>query len=231
MMRSLPFLLLTATAVLSPLAQTPSNQDPKPEAGRVPTGQDKDHMAEDSKYDGIIATWMVVGSNNVVALATLAQQRATDPEVKTLAGKLIEDHRQMLTKLQPFGADVGAATGTFERSKPSQPEPASFGGGGDGFDHAALLEELGDQCQKTSRAELESKQGAEFDRCFVNMTVVGHVQANDMLTVFQRHASGKLKTTLTDSQKVVATHMQHAKELCKKLDEKASPAARVSTGK
>jgi hypothetical protein len=53
----------------------------------------------------------------------------------------------------------------------------------------------------------------------MGMMLGGHMKANDMLTVFQRHASSsELKSLFADGQSTVVAHLRHAKELVKKLE-------------
>ena len=98
------------------------------------------------------------------------------------------------------------------------------------FDHGALIQELGKQCLETARKELESKSGPEFDRCFMGAMVAGHMHANDMLTVFQRHASPELKNVLGEAQRTVAAHLQQAKDISKRLDGGATKAPKTEDG-
>lgn len=93
------------------------------------------------------------------------------------------------------------------------------------LDHIALLKELGRECLASSRAALEGKQGAEFDRCYVGMALGAHMKANDAMTVFQRHASSNLAIEIGKSQRMVASHLEEAKGLAKRLEgQKPAPA-------
>lgn len=114
-----------------------------------------------------------------------------------------------------------------------RPVPGAHAGGG--IDHVALIEELGAQCLSSARAELEKKTGAEFDHCFVGMAIGGHMKANDMMTVFQRHASSGLKTAINEGQKAIAMHLEMAKDIAEKMktdvqDARRPPAERESGG-
>lgn len=239
-MRFLAPLLLLATTSAFALSQ--EQQPPQtPRTGKTPESVDKgdkpdnkvDNRAGDKahagKADGILAGWLLVDNNNEVALAQLAVQRAQDNEVKQFAQKMIDDHRAMGAKLQPFASLSGlAATPPGQtpgrenmddpdsKTRDGRPTPAGFGGSE--LDHAALIQELGQQCLATARKDLEAKSGAEFDRCYMGMMIGAHNKANDMLTVFQRHSTSELKTVLGEGQKTVATHLQHAKDIAKRLD-------------
>jgi len=218
MLRSLPIALFAVTAAFSPFLQTPAEKGTPPAAAQGARGTNPDAK----QTDELLGTWLRVGGENQVALCELALQRASSPEVKAFAQQMLDEHRGMLAKLQPFASSSGAIDAGAP-ARPTDPKGSRPGAGGapsSGFDHAGLLTELGAQCLESSRKELMQKQGAEFDRCFVGMAIGSHMGANDMLTVFQRHASPSLAPVLADSQRVVATHLQHAKELAKKLEGK-----------
>lgn len=251
-MRVLPILLL-AVAGSTAIAALSAQQDPQNPTPRQPANQEPPAKAAPgataTQGDGFLATWILVGTNNEIALAQLAQQKAQDPEVKQFAQKMVEDHQRLAQKLQSFGTAAGAAIGAQDRpgdtpvagekpgtqqEKPAgQPQEASAPkqpAAGD-LNYVALIQELGKQCLDSSRKELEQKQGAEFDRCYMAMAVGAHMHANDALTVFQRHASGQLKTAISEAQKVVATHLEHAKRLSKKLESGAMKPAEAKEGK
>jgi predicted outer membrane protein len=86
------------------------------------------------------------------------------------------------------------------------------------LDHVALLKELGRECLASSREALEQKQGADFDRCYVGMALGAHMKANDAMTVFQRHASADLAIEIGKAQRMVASHLEQAKGLAKRLE-------------
>ncbi|HTF90885.1 MAG TPA: DUF4142 domain-containing protein [Planctomycetota bacterium] len=239
MIRLLPIVFVSATVALTAFQQNPPSQTPP--TPRAPSSLDgKDQRPEAKEADGILATWLVVGGDAEVALARIAAQKASDPEVKQFAQRMIDDHTQMGQKLQAFasaaghkgegqGADRPTDVSGNDRKEPNPAREASAPRAMGGFDHVALAQELGDQCLQTSRRELEQKQGADFDRCYIGMAVGGHMHTSDMLTVFQRHASSSLKPVLSDAQGTVTKHLQEAKDLMKKLEGK-SGASRDAVG-
>ncbi len=249
-MRVLSLLLLTSTASLTALTQSPpSTQQPRtdkpgttgdPKPGDPKQGDFK--PGESKQIDGFLASWLVMEGNNGLALAQIAQQKATDPEVKAFAQKMIDDHRPFLQKLEPFASGAGSlgASGSTGSTGSGSGSTGSTGGNsgsgrqepnnsvqnasfqsGMSFDHVGLIKDLGTQCLQSARKELDSKQGAEFDRCFMGMAVVGHMRANDMLTVFQEHGSSQLDTVLVEGQKMITTHLQKAKDGARKIEDKA----------
>jgi hypothetical protein len=120
------------------------------------------------------------------------------------------------------GRDPRGAGGMDEGRKGTDTRPAGeaarSGMLGGSVDAAALARELGQQCLETHRKELEKKQGAEFDKCYVGMAIGAHAKANDEMTVFSRHASERLRAVIQEGQPIVQSHLEHAKSLCKQLD-------------
>jgi|SRR5688572_19031111 len=227
-------LLALAGAMVFFGQENPPGAKPKPDPQATTR---TDPPATANQEDGFLAAWLLIGNENEIALAQLAQSRSQDATVKAFAQKMIDDHRAMGQKLQKFASTVGyVAAATTPPTSPPQPagearakERATSDSGtvsadGGRTDHIALFQELGQQCLDSSRKELEAKSGAEFDKCYVGMAVGGHMKTNDMLTVFQRHASSDLKFVLAEGQKTVQAHLQHAKDLCKSLEGKAHAA-------
>jgi predicted outer membrane protein len=231
MMRILSIVLVTATAAMAALPQNPPAKNPPllPQNPRPAAGTETKEAHPDAKVDdALLATWVLVSSNNVATLAQIAQQKASDPEVKKLAQKMADDHRQIAQRLQSFAGTAGKGNlGGVERPAGGKPEEASAPRSGGEFDNIALAQELGDECLQSARKELEAKSGAEFDRCYVGSVIGAHMGAKDMLTVFQRHASPTLKPVLMDAQQIVSSHLEHAKELAKSMEK---PAGREPVG-
>ena len=246
-MRSLLILTaLAAGSVVPAFLQDTSRSSTQGTSTQGTTGRDM-RTDKDSRLDGFLANWLLIDNRNEVAIAEIAQQKAQDPEVKRFAQKMIEDHRQFADKLQSFAGTMGYSGrnetpgstssrggtdgnrgGTDSNSDDSQGSTTGSQGsrgssttgpeyGFDGSKHM-IFEELGQQCLDSAKKELNQHSGADFDRCFMGMMVGEHMKANDMLTVFQRHASGSLKNVLSEGQSTVSTHLDQAKEIKRKLE-------------
>jgi predicted outer membrane protein len=155
-----------------------------------------------------------------VELAKLAEQRATNPEVKQFAQKMVADHNQLLQKLQTFAATTGRTPGGAQPGRPAEAGAGRTDAPGQGFDHVGLVEELGSEFLNSARGELEKKQGAEFDQCYAVMAVAGHMKADDMMTVFERHASGELATAIKAGHAKVEQHLEEARRLAESVKQK-----------
>ena len=240
-MRLIPVLLLSAAGAATIVAQQ-QNPTGKPHDPAAPQQGTRDPAPADASKldDGILATWLLVENDNEVALSQIALQRAQDPEVKQFAQRMVDDHGEMGRKLRTVAGAAG-----FDSKGVSKGDAKGDAKGGDddgdvahalerspghdiksGLDHVALLRELGIQCLLSARTELESKQGAEFEQCYVGMMIGGHFKVNDQMTVFQRHASPEFKSALAEGQKTVQMHLDEAKQLVKRLQAGAAAPAK-----
>ena len=249
--------LFSATGLLYVLAsafltQNEQQVDQDPRTGKPPM-----ETGASSRGDQLLASWLVVDNENEIALSRLAQERSKNEEVKQFAKQMIDDHQQMVTKLQTIaGASlVGDRGGDRDRGRhqredgqqppttnPPTGTPPSGGhqGGAEPreasgvresgrLDFVQIKRELAQQCLASARRELEQKSGAEFDKCFMMMQVGAHVMAVDTLEVFKNHASGQLRQTITEALPTVRTHLDHAKTIAKSMEGKSSDAAGTGT--
>lgn len=108
----------------------PSNRDQRDTTARDTSGIQDPNRVRSTENDAILATWLAVANENEIALARLAQQRAQSAEVKQFAQKMIDDHTQMLTKLQQFGARTTGGVGTVGFGERDTTRPGERGTGG-----------------------------------------------------------------------------------------------------
>jgi predicted outer membrane protein len=85
-------------------------------------------------------------------------------------------------------------------------------------DPIQIKAEIAAECLKSAKQELSSKSGAEFDKCYMTAQAFAHMTMNDVLTVFERHASPALAQHLTSAKATTKQHLDMAKQLVKKLD-------------
>lgn len=277
MSRSSRFLVAAALVLgveASSFAQQATQpRPPQPNQPRVQPGQPAQpgqpglqpgqaNQRTESRADAQLAACLVVDNQNEVALAKLAQEHGQSQQVKRFAEQLIEDHGQLLTKLQRFAGPGQPGEGRgqrrtegAERRDPAQPnqenqpadratadrpaaadQPRDPGtpraGGvqrGGQLDFVAIKREIGQQCLQSARKELQAKEGAEFDMCFMGMQIMGHMHALDTMKVFKQHASPELAQTLDEGIRTATAHLEHAKEIGKQLHNQAVSTARRQT--
>jgi predicted outer membrane protein len=270
--------------------QTPSEQSPsgQPTSGQVPAGQTQIESTNPSggrssqMGHGVahyITDCLVSGNQAEIALARIAQERATDPEVKQFARKMIQDHTAFSQKLQmargtagrrqsgdPSAVESRSAVGgeaNRDQSNREQPNGGQANGaqtngdqpgvgrpgvdinaagaqvrvrpgdtlnttgavGQEGRSQAGgarqfvqMQKEVAAQCLQSMTRELSQKEGAQFDRCYMNSQVVAHMMMADELTVYSKHVSDNLQSTLQEGLQTTRQHLATAKQIAERLE-------------
>jgi hypothetical protein len=82
-----------------------------------------------------------------------------------------------------------------------------------------------------TREDLQSKQGAEFDKCFVAAAIPAHVHMLAQLEVVEQQGQGQLAQLAQQARPTVQQHLEHAKQLAKQLESQSAvgQAERSST--
>lgn len=268
--------LLLAGLCLAPLTILLAQETrPRPAApGREQPARTEATAASSPQIERFLVSCLRSDNQGEIAIAKLAEQRASNPEVKAFAQQMIKDHTDFLAKLDRFNQEQGgrpAASATRtetrrtetttrpdapNRTDPAQPDrndktprterakdatnpPAGAdvrvdtirgdvtvqttghdGGISDQF--VQIKNELHDRCLATAQRELGEKEGKEFDHCFMFMQVGGHLKMVDQLSVFKNHTSGELQQTLDEGLKTAQQHLDHAKQLAKKIEGSSS---------
>jgi len=220
------------------MAQEPPSRPPATVPPAVTPTPVNRMPGQDPTSDAILITWLMVDSENEIALSRIALQRAQSPAVRQFAQKMIDDHGQIVQKLQQVrvvagngrvgqaGAEpapdpnrdplTGRETGAGREGR-VEPKDAS-GVRPMGLDHDRLIRDLGKKRLESATAMLQEKQAAEFDRCFMAMQLGAHMKAVDTFEVFRDYASPSLRPTLEDGLKTVQGHLQHIKDLTKRTE-------------
>ena len=108
---------------------------------------------------------------------------------------------------------------------------AGMGEHGTAGQFAKIMEEVDRNLQQSMVRELSSKQGAQFDRCFLTGQVFGHMWVVEAMKVFERDASPQLKPLLQEGLQTSEQHLTHIKSLLAKIDnEPASHAGAQPRG-
>jgi predicted outer membrane protein len=81
-----------------------------------------------------------------------------------------------------------------------------------------IEKQIVDRQTEAARQELEQKEGAEFDKCFVGMVIGAHVNQNAALEVLGQQNLGQVSQLAQEAQPKVQQHLDHAKQLMKQLE-------------
>jgi putative membrane protein len=126
---------------------------------------------------------------NEIALSKLADQKATNPDVKAFADKMIAEHTKMTESMSPFAQDWGL-------TPPSGPDK----------DHQDELDKL------------NGLSGADFDKEYIEDMVTDHAKALKAFTTEAKDTSdAKFRAAVIKGKTAVAAHKNMAYDLKKKL--------------
>jgi putative membrane protein len=195
-----------------------------------------------------IAGCLLAKNQAEVEMGEFAQQHSQSPEVKEFAQMLVQDHSKFVQKLQKVAgaqADARSATGQAtearveiaagERTEPASNREAAGqnaaeltatnrAAGNSAVDQLLALErQIVERGMQAAKEDLQQKQGADFDKCFVGSQIVGHTHMLAALEVLQQQGPEQIQQLAQEAHPNVQKHLEHAKQLIKQL-EGASPA-------
>ena len=130
-----------------------------------------------------------------IALGKLAAEKATHPEVKEFAQRMVQEHQQAGDELRQAVASANTSV-----NPPAEPDG----------DHKNLQEEL---------AKLS---GHEFDVKYIDAMVDEHEEAVNELERKADSDNPQIKQWVAKTLPAVRQHLEHAKQLDKKLEERRS---------
>jgi len=81
----------------------------------------------------------------------------------------------------------------------------------------AIHQEIAARCLASAKRELASKEGAEFDHCYIGMQIVAHQKMIDSDQVFANYVSADQRDTLEECVKTAQEHLREAKEIMDSL--------------
>jgi putative membrane protein len=174
--------------------------------------------------DQQLAAWLLVDNRGEIALAQLAQEKASSSDVRDLAQHLIDDHSKMVEKLERFAGGRRRTRGGDNRATNNRRSQGAaydeFAAGGQpqssaGLNFVRIKQQLGQQCLASSKQELEQKDGNEFDECFLGLQIAKHMEMIDTLKVFSHYASENLDQVIEEAEDSAQEHLDRAKDLIK----------------
>jgi len=235
-------------------ARTDQNGQIIPRSGQVQAGYRGQPGARmPSLTDWQIAEWLSVDNQGEVALAEIAEQQASDKDVKKFAQQMLDEHTEFLQKLQRL---TGVGRGEPRQGQPGQGQPGQARPEGQvrqgqvpqrqpqqgqfqpgqiqpqqgrpqqGLDLVMLKHQLGEQCRQSASRELQRKDGSEFDKCYMGMQIGMHMQMLDTLKVMSRYASQELDQLIEEGEKTTESHLDHAKKIMASLEGRSDSSAR-----
>jgi len=221
-----------APAATQPQAGAQQRTANKPTAGQP--GSDPDHF---------IAAALLIGNESEVALGQFAAEHSKDPQVQKFADMMVKEHSEVAQDLAKWAPDaslgIAKSGGTRAKSgndattrtaRAGQDENQADNAGGRSFDMLQVHKKIAQRCIDSSKKELGSKEGAEFDKCYVGQQIVLHQQMIDKASVLREYASPDLQASIDKGLDGAKEHLDHAKQLIEKLSgsEKRETRTRAS---
>ncbi len=184
-----------------------------------------------------LASCLLSKNQAEVEIAEFAQQQSQSPEVKEFAQKMVQDHGELVKQLQPLaGARPSGRTDTTTSVDAAGQSDADrrvtttrAAGGNAAVDQLLAIEnQITERCKQALREELQQKQGAEFDKCFVSAQIGGHMKSLAALEVIQQQGPEQLDQLAQQAQPIVQQHLDHAKQIMKQLEGASSAGNRAA---
>jgi putative membrane protein len=120
----------------------------------------------------------------------LAQTKASNPEVKSFADTLVQDHTAALNDLMKLMRDMNAEVSPQENAATAGQQPS----------------------------EMQNLQGAAFDRAFIDKEVTGHEKTLEELRSFEGSAQNPdLKNYISNLIPTIQKHLDEAQDLQNKM--------------
>jgi predicted outer membrane protein len=196
---------------------------------------------QSQKLDKYLASCLLIKNKAEVELSRFGAQQAENPQVKQFAQMLVEDHQQMIPKLEQIAGGqagqssrqrVGAAGQTdaqrtrqdadTQRTAQDATTRSEQEYGSAGSDITQQLQQIDKQitqrCLEMTKEKLQEKQGAEFDKAFVGCQIGAHIDSLAALEVIQQQSSGQLAQVAQQASQTVEQHLQQAEQLMQQLE-------------
>lgn len=223
--------MMFCNSLVGQQTQPPRNQDRQSQ-----TNQDRNTSDASKMKDQALAKILAIANEEQVLLSRFAKDQVTHSEVKALVATLEKEHQSNWEQLKRFSPQIVASvnnaaradrtetayraeTGNNQSEAANQNETvlARMNDQAAKVDFLELQQEISTQCLKDSKEMLSSKEGVEFDKCFVGMQVAKHASMHSTLTVLQRHTSSPLQALIKSELETNAKHMKASVTLMEKL--------------
>ena len=140
------------------------------------------------------------GNQSEIALAQLAQQKAQNPEIKSLAQMIQQDHQQAQEKLQTIAQT-----------------------------HGLTLDTTPTWSQRRAQSKLEKLSGAEFDQQYAKDMLEDHVtDIKKFQKASQNIEDSDVKQYAQDCLPKLQAHLQHAESAAKSAGVDASTVTSIT---
>ncbi len=147
------------------------------------------HAKAQSDSDKKFLAFAAQADQNEIAVSKVAEDKATNPDVKAFAQKMVKEHTEMTDSMKPFAESWGLTAPT-----------------GPDADHQKEIDKL------------NSLSGADFDKAYMSDMVSDHTKALSKFTTEAKDTKDvKFQAAVIKGKTAVAAHKNMAYDLKKKL--------------
>jgi len=130
-----------------------------------------------------------------------------------------EDRREARPEARREGREEAREDRREGRTE-AREDRATVATAGRSFNWVSVHREIADQCLQSAKKELGSKEGNEFDKCYMGMQVAAHMKMLDELKVFKNHATGELQQDIESAIDTTEHHLKDAKKIMDNIKDK-----------
>lgn len=147
-------------------------------------------------------------AENEIEISKMAQSKAQSQEVKQFAEQMVRDHSPGYQEMRQLAGSMAGGQGAGHAANPN-----AAGAAAGGLDWVRVHHEVGRQCLASLKEELGSKEGKEFDHCYMGQQIAAHMKVVDELKVLRNYASQDLRQKLDHELETAKTHLEKAKQI------------------
>jgi predicted outer membrane protein len=238
-----------SAAIDQPAAQPTVGQTDRPSTQRREytanfRGNQANAGAQQQEVQRYITGCLLSKNQAEVELGEFAQQQAQSPEVKEFAQMMVQDHNKLIQKLKQVAGTQGTANRTEgqlgERALPANRDVAGqnaaelnatnrTANSNSAVDQLLTLErQIVERCTQAAKEELQQKQDAEFDKCYIGSQIGGHMHMLAALEVIQQQGPEQLQQIAQQAQPNVQKHLDQAKQIMKQLEGAGATGTRAA---
>jgi len=194
--------------------QQPAGQQPGAAVQRVTANK---AMAPENLTDHEIAGWLLIGANEEVQMAKLAESHASNAKVRDFAKQMQQAHTKQWQELERFASQGGRAFSSQPtNAHPGQP---ALEGPRGGLNFLEVQKQIAAECLSTANREMGAKQGAEFDKAYIGSQIGAHYKMIDTCKVLRNYASPELQKLVNSGLQTAEHHVDEAKSLMRSLEQ------------
>jgi predicted outer membrane protein len=181
--------------------------------------------------DQQIAACICGAAHNEIEIAKFADSKLQTDEVREFAQRMVREHTPGCEAMKQKAGDLVANIRTSrdegegaprrDATTGAEPRPAAGTTGGQ-LDWVSIHQQIGEQCLANAKKELATQQGTDFDRTFIGMQCMAHLQMIDALKVLRNYASNDLRQNIDQELQLANTHLTQAKQIKEQLKDRSS---------